>query len=83
VEAVVAEPEGINWRSGRLAETEYTALSVHHFHEDSYFLRAFGLFGTINTALITLFGTNLIVNVQHSSVRFAFCSLASSVLSFG
>ena len=64
----------IDWSDGSLLATEYTTLAAHYFHEDNYFLRAFGLFGTINTALLTLYGSNLIIH-QQIPIQLAFIIL--------
>jgi hypothetical protein len=39
---------------------EYKILSTHYFHEDNYYLRTVGLFGTINVALLTIYGSRII-----------------------
>ena len=64
-------PDKLDWREGTLLTAEYTALSQHYFHEDNYFLRAIALFGTINAALLTLYGSELIVRLQFG-IRLAF-----------
>jgi hypothetical protein len=65
------KPIGIDWRDGTLIAAEYRAYSDHYFHEDNYFLRTVGLFATLNVALLTVFGSNLIQNSEiaiHSAI---------------
>ena len=64
----------LDWRDGSLLVEEYKILSTHYFHEDIYYLRTVGLFGTFCAALLTLYGSNVIVSSE-KLIRYAFLIL--------
>lgn len=50
----------LDWRDPTLIKEEYHLLSRHYFHEDIFFLRTVGLFGTLNVALLTVYGSSIV-----------------------
>lgn len=68
--AVTAEPntETLEPIVNSWASEEYKLLNMHYFHEDNFFLKCTAHFMSINTGIVTIFGTKSITNLDDTIV---------------